>query len=342
MGGFTLPPPFFKTMSYFEVKRVNNSSLNYIDPELGGHPEKYLDYLNGFIKEESQSLDLGDIIHRALLLGETFVVAEKYPTEAIKSIIDEFYAICTKAPETDGFSGNVLQPSFDDDSLLLSVIRSQGYQNSYKDETVIKKVREAGNDYLTFLIRNTGKTIISAETSMILEKIKLSMNRPTVESVFLGSDSPDGDLEVKSELEIFFDITLEGYTHQCKAKLDRIIVDHQNKIIRLIDLKSTSGLLEYFNISVKRYKYHRQLAFYKTALEVLYPGYTIFPFIIAVETTNYGRARVFIIPDEVMEKGKADYESLLNRIKYHTETGNWIYPMEEEENAGIYLLELDI
>lgn len=79
-------------MNYYDVPRISNSGLSCIDPETGGHPEKYLDFINGRYRIASTSLSLGDIIHRHLLLGETFVSLDKKPGDVVISILNEYYS----------------------------------------------------------------------------------------------------------------------------------------------------------------------------------------------------------------------------------------------------------
>ena len=323
-------------MNYYEIPRISNSGLSCIDPETGGHPEKYRDFIDGRYKQESPSMSLGDIIHRYLLLNETFVSLDKRPGDVIVKILDDYYS---------GLKEKYPLP-FDIDSereMLLKIIRFYGYYNNRKDETVLEGVIKEGEDYFKFLLQNNGKTAIPSEWQAILEKLTLSMLRGAVPEIFNPVDKTG--LEILSEYEILFDIEANSYQgeselFECKAKIDRLIVDHKSKTYRIIDLKSTSGLLEMFTDSVKRYKYHRQLAFYREAVRQKLPGnYTEEGvYILALETTGYCRARLFLLDTDTLQAGTNDYQNLLKRISYHTATFNWIYPLEEEENQGIYRL----
>jgi len=323
-------------LNYFEIPRISNSGLSCIDPETGGHPEKYRDFMDGLYKKESPSMSLGDIIHRHLLLNETFVTLDKKPGEVLAKILDDYYAgLKEKSP--------LLFTIQSEREMLLKLIRYYGYYNNRKDETVLENVIKEGEEYFNFLIQNNGKTAIPSEWQAILEKITLSMLRGSIQEIFNPVDKTG--LEILSEYEILFDIHANSYldkteVFECKAKIDRLIVDHKSKSYRIIDLKSSSGLLETFTESVKRYKYHRQLAFYREAVRQRLPGnYTEEGvYILTVETTSYCRARLFQLDQSILKSGKEDYQNLLKRISYHTAVFNWIYPMEEEENQGIYLL----
>jgi len=326
------------SMNYYEIPRISNSGLSCIDPETGGHPEKYRDFVDGFYKQESPSMSLGDIIHRHLLLNESFVAMDKRPGDVIVKILDDYYSgLKNKYPLPFNIES--------EREMLLKIIRFYGYYKNRKDETVLEGVIKEGDDYFKFLLQNNGKTAIPSEWQAILEKLSFSMLRGHVQEIFNPVDK-DG-LEILSEYEILFDIVSDSFLDvpelfECKAKIDRLIVDHKSKTYRIIDLKSTSGLLEMFADSVKRYKYHRQLAFYREAvrqkLPVNYSEEGVY--ILALETTGYCRARLFLLDSDTLNAGRKDYQNLLKRISYHTATFNWIYPLEEEENQGVYHLNM--
>jgi len=323
-------------MNYFDIPRISNSALSCIDPETGGHPEKYRDFTDGVYKQTSSSLSLGDIIHRYLLLNESFVSIDKKPGEVVSRILDEYYASLKE-------KGLRIFNIDSDKETLLKIIRFYGYYNNRKDDTVLEGVVKEGEEYFNFLLKNSGKTVIPSDWKEILEKLSLSILRGSIQEILNPADKKG--LEILSEYEILFEITAESFQNtpevfECKAKIDRLIIDHNRKTYRIIDLKSTSGLLETFADSVKRYKYHRQLAFYREAVKKRLQGKYREDglYILTLETTGYCRARLFLLDNNMLSAGKEDYQNLLKRISYHTATLNWVYPMEEEENCGVYLL----
>jgi len=52
--------------------------------------------------------------------------------------------------------------------------------------------------------------------------------------------------EVHRELAIFFDMPWEGITYKCKALLDNVVVDDDNKKLTITDIKTTSKKVESF------------------------------------------------------------------------------------------------
>ncbi len=321
-------------MNYFDIQRISNSALSCIDPETGGHPEKYKDFIDGKLKFESASMQLGDIIHRHLLLGEHFVALDKKPGEAVARIVEAYH----QQMHDWGFQ----HPSIDaDKELLLQLVRENNYYNNRKDSTVVETIIKEGKEYFDFLSMKMGVTAIPAEWMAILEKLSVSVLQKSIDSLL--NPAPEIHIEVLTEKEVFFDLESLSFLglpeyFECKAKIDRLIVDHHRKTYILVDLKSTGSLLEKFPESVSKYKYYRQVAFYNEAVKSLLPaGYSEEAvFLIALETISYNRARAFRIDPKLLLHGKKDYEALLKRVSYHKSTGNWLSPIEEETNQGIY------
>ncbi len=323
-------------MNYYDVSRISNSALNCIDPETGGHPEKYMDFISGKIRQESDSMILGDLIHKALLENHEMVVCKSIPADSIKTIIDT-YILKGLDLYNQFFDLNT------DRNLLLQLIRSYGYYNNRKDDTILDHVIKEGNDYFNFMLANRGKTIISSDWFSIIERIRANtLKEPILELLY-----PDqsGRLQVLTEKEVYFELASKNYlselqVFECKAKIDRLIIDHEHRCFKLLDVKSTSALLEHFHLSVEKFKYYRQMAFYVHACRQIVPsGYTLDGvYLLATETTNYCRSRLFKLEDTYLEKGERDWKSLLRRVSYHQATNNWIDPWEELYNKGIYLL----
>lgn len=307
---------------------------------MGGNPEKYRDYVFGQYSETSDSLELGTVIHEKFLLNKEFVTLENSPTEAILNIINKYFRGLQEA----GCEQSEIE---DNDTFLLEIIRENNFYNNRKDESVLALVVKEGKDYFDFLKRNTGKKQISPDWKSILDKLEISLQRDTIQRLVFPTTE-----KVFSEQEIYFDWESADYkqqpiTYMCKAKIDRFVIDEQKKTYRIIDLKSTSGYVENFISSVLKYKYHRQLAFYRKAVESFmqengYEGYTEEGvYILALETKGYCRARLFQIEEALLQKGEQNAKELLKRISYHEDTLNWVYPIEEETNQGIYTLKIE-
>ena len=90
-------------MEYYKDKRISNSSLSYINPEQGGSPRKFKDYLDGNLEHlETPSLYHGSMIHKFILEPDTFAVADvERPSDTIVKIMEKVYNITKGEVETD-------------------------------------------------------------------------------------------------------------------------------------------------------------------------------------------------------------------------------------------------
>ena len=305
-------------MDYYKVKKISNSSLSYINPEQGGSPRKFKDYIDGNLEHlETPSLYHGSTIHKYILEPETFAVADiEKPSETIVKIMDKVYNITKGEIDTDINKYH---------EYIFGSARELNYGQSWKPDTLIKKVIDQGKEYYDFLLRADGKICIDQKTAAMLTAVGSAINshKAASELLFTG--------EGKNEEEFYW-----GPDKAYKSKIDRYKKCSNTKI-DLIDLKTTSKSLEFFRDSFEYYQYDRQMAFYNDALEdnLMLVNKV---FIIAVETTGYYHVRVFEIDENLIKEGRKKYKALLERIKWHQETQQWNESKEVFESKGITLL----
>jgi len=306
-------------MNYYKVKKISNSSLSYINPEQGGSPRKFKDYIDGNLEHlETPSLYHGSTIHKFILEPETFAVADlEKPSDTIVKIIDKVYNITKREIDTDINKYH---------EYIFGSARELNYGQSWKPDTLIKKVIDQGKEYYDFLLRADGKTCINQKTAAMLTAVGASINAHKAASELLSGKG-------KNEQELYW-----GPNKAYKSKIDRYnFLSCSLRTVNLIDLKTTSKSLEFFKDSFEYYHYDRQLAFYVDALE---DNNLIVNkvFIIAVETTGYHHTRVFEVHKNLINKGRKKYKSLLERIKWHQNSQQWNESREVFKTKGITLL----
>jgi|TARA_R100001443_G_scaffold6172_1_gene14927 hypothetical protein len=304
-------------MEYFKDKRVSNSSLSYINPEQGGSARKFKDYLDGNLAHlETPSLYHGSMIHKFLLEPETFAVADvERPSDTIVKIMDKVYNITKGELDTDINKYH---------EYIFGSARELNYGQTWKPDTLIKKVIDQGKDYYDFLLRADGKVCIDQKMAGMLSAIKdsITTHKAASDLLFTG--------EGENESEYFW-----GPDQAYKSKIDRY--QKTGTKVNLIDLKTTSKSVEMFRDSFEYYHYDRQMAFYVDALE---DNYMLVDkvYIIAVETTGYYQVRVFEIGKNLIEEGRKKYKDLLERVKWHQERQLWTESRESFESKGVTLL----
>ncbi len=304
-------------MEYFKDKRVSNSSLSYINPEQGGSARKFKDYLDGNLAHlETPSLYHGSMIHKFLLEPETFAVADvERPSDTIVKIMEMVYNITKGEIDTDIDKHH---------EYIFGSAKELNYGQTWKPDTLIKKVIDQGKEYYDFLLRADGKVCIDQKMAGMLSAIKdsISTHKAATNLLFTG--------EGENESEYFW-----GPNKEYKSKIDRY--QKTGTKVNLIDLKTTSKSVEMFRDSFEYYHYDRQMAFYVDALE---DNFMLVDkvYIIAVETTGYYQVRVFEISKNLIEEGRKKYKDLLERVKWHQEQQLWTESRESFESKGVILL----
>ena len=216
------------------------------------------------------------------------------PSDTIKSIVNQVY---DHVKEIHG--REILTIDRYPDAILDSC-NDHNYQSNWKTETRIAKIVEAC-EYWEDLKAAEGKVVLSQEENTLISQIVMSIRTNPTTSKYFERDT--NFVEILDQYSIYFNY--EGI--ECKALLDRIIVDHKNKTIQPIDFKTMGDQTLYFPKSLRQRRYDIQAAFYTEALKSkkVYETYEILPFKFIVESTiNPGNPLVFTCSDELLDIGK--------------------------------------
>ena len=325
-------------MNYFDIKAVSNSSLSYIDPESGGNPRLFRKFLDGQLDETpSKSFEIGTLIHEELLEpGKLDIVPSATPGPKTQEIIDALWHRLYQ--DVDEIGDTPLDLETMSEETWESVI-PQDFYPKYTLQTKINRIVRDGGMYWKALYSTQGKKIVDPATYHIVqgcvESIKL--HEPANELICRAGFNKFN--ETKEEMEITFDMQWPAendmeVTIPVKAKIDRVLMDHDQKSITLVDLKTTSKPLGRFEETVAMYRYYRQLAWYRMCLMTAYPDYTVDEcYIVAVQTNKEYPADVFKIDESYLRAGVREYENLLDRIAFHMNRANWGNSMETQQGC---------
>jgi len=212
------------------------------------------------------------------------------------------------------------------DEVLLKAARLASYYNNYKDDTLLNTLKKSSiYEYIAELELNQGKQFMTKEQKATIEGCIEALNSHAACTKYLFQEWPG--CEIHNEYEIYF----ECMGINCKARLDRVIVNHNEKYCVLIDLKTTSKRAQFFPESFEFWKYYRQMAFYKYALSKEFSGYSFSCYMPVVDTQYFTR-HCFKISESQIDRGAIEYRDLLNRVKWHIENDQWNYTLEEYNN----------
>jgi len=229
-----------------------------------------------------------------------------------------------------------------------SIVRGCGYEvygQSWKEETRVKKVIEQGSEYFNMLIESAGKTIVFGE----------EYNKALISHASLLSDpytskylKPNNNQQlIKKQIVEFTYKSIE-----LKGELDLVFIDHNNKTITPIDVKTIGTSVYQFPFNFWKFRYDFQAAVYTYGIEctmnkLINQGYVIdnFKFLV-VEKESQNTPLIYSIDNDVLEIGMnggslpsgrsyEGFEQAINKYLFHIEKNDWSYPMEYYKQGEI-------
>lgn len=247
------------------------------------------------------------------LIDEIYYISSipKYPTEAIKEIVDKVYE-STALADYDSFDAFQLK---DYGSLILEL--SYEYQSNWKWETKLKKIIEEGYDYWNELIVSRTRTIIPQDYYWQCQKVATSLlTHPFTKHYF----EEDMFRKIKYQEPIYwtYQDVVEGWQYNCKGLLDMLVFDEANMTVQIIDIKTTGEHLSSWKRNVARkYNYAFQLSFYYYGIMKLFPEYRQLNPLLLVENIDYpGKPRIFELTLEDLYVGQYGAERQKSTIIY--------------------------
>ncbi len=287
----------------------------------------YKDYI---LKDREERTDKhliqGKLIHLLLLQPEEFdnqfvLLPAKLPSESLRKVLKQIAANAAHK-----------ELSKVSDQTILDSLKEIGLYQSLKDEAKrVAKVRTPEcEDYYRFL-STTNKDIIDVDT---LEKCKESVelikdNKPIME--LLEDNTTDFEMD---SIEIFneapLECNLDGYTFGLKGIVDRYVIDHDKKVITIIDIKTTGKTIVDFPETVEFYNYWLQAAIYMTLvaknLDENTQNYKINLNFIVID--KYNQVYNFPVRDTTMNAWGDGMSGILGMANYHIENNRFDLPYD--------------
>lgn len=309
------------TESYYSNPGISQSKLKLLlgpNPNIFNtvqEPELYF--------EEKKHFVLGDAVDCQLTrppeeFSRKFHVSRvaNKPSDTIKSIVNEVYDR-VKIIESIEIGSITDHPT-----MILISCNNHEYQMRWNESTRINKVCEAW-EYWEDLKQAEGKQVLSEEEDSLISQIVMSIRTsPNTSKYFQVSK----DVEVLYQLAIYF--PCQGL--DCKALLDMVVINHKEKTIQPIDIKTMGDQTIYFPKSLRQRRYDIQAAFYTQAIlqwcimQDKYLDYKILNFKFIVESTvNPGTPLVFTCSNELLAIGREgrvqEYTRIFNTFSHRHE-----------------------
>lgn len=323
---------------YEDLTRVSNSNIGWF---LKKGPRYLKEMLDGKEGLKASFLDKGTMIHEYILQPEEFwkdYIILDFAVPKVKQQKDllEFYS-----------SARLVDPFASEDDILLMSYEA-AYNNTKSKEKKIQEAKELVElyqNYIEYFRNKDSKKVISFADLNMLKAIKKNMedHKKANELLFNYPET----FEVHNEFHINWEYPNASTLGDlpCKSLLDRVMIDHTNKKIILVDIKTTADVYN-FKHSVEEFDYCRQLAYYwlaihwyfKNELKLNIEEYEYETYIVAVQSHDGYEVRVFKFNSKAIEERLVTIDYAIKRIAWHKNNNLWDHMKEYYDEDGAEII----
>lgn len=232
-------------------------------------------------------------------------------------------------------------------SAILKACLVYDYQSRWGDDTKIKNIQKSGEAYFNALSQAKGRRIVpNAEWNKAVIAVASLKADPVIGRFF--RETKECTI-IKRKIVTFI---LKGI--KFKGELDKVYIDHVEKLIYPIDYKTTGLPIEAFMSQFWKLRYDFQAATYTYGLqhdpeikEYLDKGYKLLSFrYIVAEADSISKPMIFRVPSDVIKIGfqggvrKSGHKleglvQALDRYIAHSTSDKWDHPLEYYNNQFI-------
>lgn len=323
---------------YEDLTRISNSNIGWF---LKKGPRYLKEMLDGKEGLKASFLDKGTMIHEYILQPEEFwkdYIILDFAVPKVKQQKDllEFYA-----------NAKMVDPLASEDDILLMSYNSAYSNNKSIDKRIqeAKELVELYQNYIEYFKNKDSKKVISFADLNMLKTIKKNMedHKKANELLFNYPET----FEVHNEFHINWEYPNASTLGDlpCKSLLDRVMIDHTNKKIILVDIKTTADVYN-FKHSVEEFDYCRQLAYYwlaihwyfKNELKLNIEEYEYETYIVAVQSHDGYEVRVFKFNSKAIEERLVTIDYAIKRIAWHKKNNLWDHMKEYYDEDGAEII----
>jgi len=328
---------------YYKEKRISSSSLKYFEQS----PLLFKKFLDSELEQgEKRYLVRGTQIHMAILEPKlfknnyTYLDFETPKSEQQKQFCEDYIKNYTQNIEVEYPKGSNKEtfegPKVLDEDIILLMSYKNNYKTTKSDEKALEEAKTLKNKlskYITYLQnRKKFKDILSYTDWNRIQELKDDCAKHKKAKELLFIDDLD-TREVHNEFVIFWEDPIHKLP--CKSMIDRLIIDHKNKKIILVDLKTVNSFNK-FKERCDEFSYFRQMAFYWYAINWYFVNelkkdigeYTKETYLIALKTTDDAEVKVYKVQEQFLTDGMTELTELFRLLQWHWENNQWDYTKE--------------
>lgn len=323
---------------YEDLTRISNSNIGWF---LKKGPRYLKEMLDGKEGLKASFLDKGTMIHEYILQPEEFwkdYIILDFAVPKVKQQKDllEFYS-----------TARLVDPFASEDDILIMSYEAAYNNNKSKEKKIqeAKELVELYQNYIEYFRNKDSKKVISFADFNMLKAIKKNMedHKKANELLFNYPET----FEVHNEFHINWEYPNASSLGDlpCKSLLDRVMIDHTNKKIILVDIKTTADVYN-FKHSVEEFDYCRQLAYYwlaihwyfKNELKLNIEEYEYETYIVAVQSHDGYEVRVFKFNPKTVEERLVAIDYAIKRIAWHKDNNLWDHMKEYYDEDGAEII----
>lgn len=294
-------------------------------------------YKHYVLEEREEKTDLhlieGKVIHALLLDGDNFsknfiVSPIKLPSADTKGLLDRVFQYAKESElhdkELKEFGDKIIE-------ILKDVDLHQSLKTD--QQRIDKIVTDPNISYYEYLKTKEGKDIIDQETlDRCREDAELIRENKKVSRLLRIEEESSLKVIINNEYPV--QKKLKGYPFGLKGIIDNVIIDHEEEIVYINDIKRTGKTLNDFEETVDYYNYWLQAAIYKELIGDMVPqGYTVkFTFIVI---DKYQQVYPFEVSTVTMIKWSEKMKETLETAKFHYENRKFNLPIKFEKETVI-------
>ena len=330
----------FSHLSYSKLALLDKSPKDF-----------YRKYIEGEeVIEEKHAVNLGSLIDCLLTEPDNLynifkVVAHNEPTGLMKDYtsvyIDNYKKLLA---DTDS--------SVSDGEKQLAAHEQAYATKIFKIslDKVIERFNKEAKDYAMAVATAGDKIIVTSEDFLKASACSTALLNNKFTKDFLSLYIV-GNKEKIYQLDDTFEILNSGYPLTFKVKLDLVIIDHDNKTIQPLDIKTTSSSPYAFTKSMYSYRYDIQGALYSHYIKHVFKArkgledYKVLDFKYIVVNVDYPKNPLIwklsyndnraAFAGKLAGYNRAGIWELINDLRWHLENDLWDYSRELYENNGV-------
>jgi bacterioferritin (cytochrome b1) len=272
----------------------------------------------------------GKLLHCLLLNPEEFenefvLMSSDMPSDGPRKVLDKLYECMKNEGQTyTAYESPSAMTTAFMHTYILDILKEQNlYQSLKTDEQRIAKIMliPKNLNYLDYKFQAEKKTVVDQDMYDFAKNTVdiVKSNSKLMDLMGFNQDSLTTNVKQHNELDLV-SLEFDDYYFGIRGIIDNLVIDHDNKVIRVNDLKKSSKSISQFEESIEYYNYWMQAALYRllvnhiktTTFGVDYP--VEFRFIVV---DPYMQIAPIRISEETMEAWTLKLNDELDKANYH-------------------------